>query len=166
MKVEFKFKKAIYNSEKMQKIQECMEYVLEHDYGQMLLNTELAKKLGYNIENEIEQKKFKSMMSRIKNYSAEYGYVLKGVHQVGYYILKPQHVANHCFRTYIRSSQRTNDKSLWIMNHIDKTELEDERLEEYDNFIELQKEIIDKTESLIDNSKYFNRMDYYNNLKD
>lgn len=166
MKVDFKFKGVVYNSKKKQNIEECMEFVLNHTYGETLLNNELAKILGYNIEDELEYRKFKTMMSRIKEYCIDYGYVLKNISHVGFYILKPQHITSHCYRTYIKKSQRTLSKSLYVQEHVDTTELSEERMEEYNKFIEMNESLIESTEKLINNSPYFNRMDYYNSLKD
>ena len=161
----FRYDKSRYNSIKKQAFQECMEYCLEHTYGNTLLNTELCRILGYNIENELEFFKFKSIMGRIKEELINYGKILKSV-PGGYYILKPQHVASHCYRNYIKRSQRTLDKSLYVLDHVDNTELHNDRIEEYNKFKELNEKLIDTATELINNSAYYNRMDYYNSLQD
>lgn len=166
MKINFRFDKSRYDSAKKQNIQECMEYILEHKYGESIMNNDLAKILGYNIDDEEEKRKYKSIMGRIKNFLIDYGYVLKSINSVGYYILKPQHITSHCFRTYTRRSQRMLDKSLYVLNHIDNTKLEGDRIEEYNKFKELNENLIDEAEKLINSSPYYNRMEYYNNLKD
>ena len=62
MKKDFRYDKSRYDSSKKQKFQECMEYILEHTYGNSLMNTALCEKLGYNIDDKEEFQKFKSMM--------------------------------------------------------------------------------------------------------
>lgn len=164
-KITFRYDESRYESAKKQQFQECMEYCLEHTYGQTLLNTELCRLLGYNINDEHDFMKFKSMMGRIKHELINRGKVLKSVRD-GYYILKPQHVTSHCYRNYMRRSQRTLDKSLYVLNHIDTTELHNDRKEEYNNFKELNEKLSEMTEKMINNSKYYNRMDYYNSIND
>lgn len=164
-KIDFRYDESRYNSAKRQAFQECMDYCLEHTYGNTLLTTELCRILGYNIEDEEEFKKFKSTMGRIKNELINYGKVLKSV-AGGYYILKPQHVTNHCYRNYMKKSQRTLDKSLYILDHIDNTELHNDRIDEYNKFKELNEQLIEATSKMVNNSAYYNRMDYYNSLED
>lgn len=164
-KVDFRYDESRYESAKKQAFQECMEYCLEHTYGNTLLESELGRILGYNLDTEEEYRKYKSIMGRIKNELINYGKVLKSV-KGGYYILKPQHVTSHCYRNYVKRSQRTLDKSLYILDHLDNTELNSDRLEEYNQFKELNEKIIDEANKLINNSVYYSRMDYYNSLED
>lgn len=155
-----------YNSKKNQNIGEVIEYVLSFNYGTTLENTVLGKMLGYNIDNEEEFKKYKSTMSRIRNILIDYGYVLKGVPGVGYYILKPSQVSNHCYRNYIKRAGRTLDKSVYILEHTDKTELNVDRMEELNNLVQLNKEIVDNMWENIRESAYYSRKDYYDSLED
>ena len=103
MKEDFRYQ-GEYESKKKQNIQEAVEYILAKNYGSTILHQELAKILGYNIDDEDEFKKYKSVMGRIKNFVLQYGYVLKGISGVGFYILKPTQVSNHCYRTYVKKS--------------------------------------------------------------
>lgn len=108
------------NSKKKQNIQQAIEYILDKDYGSTIAHNELSKILQYNIEYEEELKKYKSVMARIKNFILQYGYVLKSVSGIGYYILKPSQVSSHCYRTYVKSAGRMYDKSEFILEHTDK----------------------------------------------
>ena len=155
-----------YNSKKKQNIGEVIEYVLSFNYGTTLENTELGKILGYNINDEEEFLKYKSTMNRVRNILINYGYVLKGVPGIGYYILKPNQVSNHCYRNYIKRAGRTLDKSVYILEHTDKTELNVDRMEELNNLVELNKEIVDNMWKNIRESAYYSRKDYYDSLED
>lgn len=164
MKPNFRYDVSRYESSKRQAFQECIEFILNHNYGQSVLHTDLAQILKYNIEDEKEKKKYKVMVNKIRNALIDKGYVLKSIAGVGYYILKPQHIAGHCFRTYVRSTQRILDKSLYVLEHIDNTELKDDRIEEYNNFKELNEKLVDSVEEMIDNSTYYSRKTYYDSL--
>ena len=155
-----------YNSKKNQNIGEVIEYVLSFNYGTTLENTELGKILRYNINDEEEFLKYKSTMNRVRNILINYGYVLKGVPGIGYYILKPSQVSNHCYRNYIKRAGRTLDKSVYILEHTDKTELNNDRMEELNNLVQLNKEIVDNMWKNIRESAYYSRKDYYDSLED
>lgn len=155
-----------YNSEYKQRIQEVVEYILDKKYGEVVSNTELGSILHYNIDDEKEFIKFKSMMGRIKSFLIDYGYILKSVSGIGYYILKPKQITGHCYRTYVKKSQRALDKSSYILDHTDLTELSDTRKEEFDNFQSLNKELIDSMDKLITTSRYYDRKSYYESLED
>ena len=106
------------------------------------------------------------MMQVIKNYLIEKGYILKSISGLGYYILKPSQVSKHCYRTYILKAGRTFDKSEFVLDHVDKTELNDIRLEEINNIMELNKQLIDNTWKSIKESTYYSRKDAYDNSED
>lgn len=148
------------------KMQETINYILDHNYGDTLTNTSLAKLLGYNIEDEKEKMKFKSMMARVKNFLIDYGYILKSIPHLGYYILKPKQIAGHCYRTYIRRTTSLLEKSDKIINHTAKSELSADRLQEHNEIKELNEELTEKIWNTIQESGYYRRKDYYNNLED
>ena len=66
----------------------------------------------------------------------------------------------------MQSASRLYDKSAFVLDKIDTTELSDVRLEEIENMIKLNNELIDKAEKTIVNSAYYSRKDYYDSLKD
>ena len=165
MKINFRYDSR-YNSKFKQNIQETIEFILNKKYGETLYLTDLGKIMGYNINDEKELKKFKSQMGKVKNFLIEHGYILKPVIGVGYFILKPQHIPNHCYRTYVTKSQRMLDKSLKILDHTDKSKLSQTRLEELVNMASLNNQLIETMQSTIDNSAYYSRKEYYNSLGD
>lgn len=165
MKYDFRYQ-GEYESKKKQNMQEAIEYILDKDYGSTLLHEDLAIILQYNIDDEDELKKYKSIMGRIKNFILQYGYVLKGISGIGYYILKPTQVSSHCYRTYIKKVGRMYDKSAYILDKTDKTDMNEIRKQEIENMMELNKKLIENAWNTIKESVYFSRKDYYNNLKD
>ena len=165
MKIDFVYTQEK-DSKKMQYKQEVIEYILSLDYGEIISNLELCKMLHYNIEDEVEYKRYKLMMGNIKKFLLTKGRILKSITGVGYYILKPKQASQYCFRTYVQSASRLYDKSAYVLDKIDTTEMSDVRLEEIKNMINLSNELIDKAEKTIVNSAYYSRKDYYDSLKD
>lgn len=154
------------DSEKKQYKQEVIEYILNEDYGVTLFNENLARMLRYNIDDELEYYKYKSMMTSIKDFLISKGKVLKGISGIGYYILKPSEVAQHCYRNYVKKAGRMYDKSAYILDRTDKTNLNEIRLEEMNNMMELNRQLIDNAWNTIKESPYYSRKDYYDSLKD
>ncbi len=106
------------------------------------------------------------MMTSIKGYLITRGRVLKGVPNVGYYILKPSQVSQHCYRTYIKSASRLYDKSAYVLDRTDKTELNEIRMEEINNMIEMNKKLIENSWNTIQESAYYSRKTYYDSLEE
>lgn len=154
------------DSKKMRYKQEVIEYILSLNYGEMITHKELSNMLHYNIDDEVEYKRYKLMMGSIKKFLLTKGRILKGITGIGYYILKPKQASQYCFRTYIQSASRLYDKSSYILDKIDTTEMSDVRLEEIQNMISLNNELIEKVGGVIDNSAYYSRKNYYDSLKD
>lgn len=163
MKNNFRYESE-YNSKKKQNIQETVEYILNQEYGSTLSDVELAKMLNYNINDDNEWLKYKTTMGRVKNFLLQYGYVLKSISGVGYYILKPEQVARHCYKTYIKKASRVYDKSAFVLDRTDKTRMSEERLEEITTLMELNRKLIDNVASTLKESKYYSRKDYYDSL--
>lgn len=120
-----------YDSKYKYEIQEAIEYILSFKYGDTIQFEKLAKILKFNIEDETEKRKFKNQMSRIKNFLIEYGYILKSVVGVGYYILKPQHISGYCYHTYIRRTLNLLEKSGKILKHVDTWSISNIRKQEH-----------------------------------
>jgi hypothetical protein len=165
MKQNFRFEQERDSSKKQYK-QEVIEYILNEPYGIVINNDELGPMLKYNIDDEEEFKKYKAMMNQIRQVLLKYGRVLKSVPGTGYYILKPTQVSQHCYRTYIKSASRLYDKSAYVLDRTDKSEMNKERLEEINNMINLNKQLIENTWDTIQESAYYSRKNVYDNLKD
>jgi len=164
MKQNFRFE-GERTGNKTQHIQETVEYILDKDYGSTLTNTELGRILGYNIDDEEEFYKYKSTMNRVKNFLLQYGYVLKSISGIGYYILKPSQVTQHCYRTYVKRAGRLYDKSEFVLEHTDKTQMTDIRKEEIENMMELNKQLIQNAWNTLQASAYYSRKNYYDSLE-
>lgn len=165
MKQDFIFEQEK-DSHKKQNKQEVIEFILNQDYGTALNNEDLSKMLGYNLEDEEEYHKFKTMMSGIKKFLLTKGRILKSIPKFGYYILKPSQASNYCYRTYISKSARLYDKSKFVLEKIDKTKLNDVRLEEISNILKMNNDLIENSWKTIRESVYYSRKEYYDNLKD
>ena len=142
------------------------EYILNKKYGETVFHEDLSKILKYNIEDEEEKKKYKAIMARVKNFLLQYGYVLKGIGGIGYYILKPYQISKHCYRTYIKSASRMYDKSAYILDRTDERELNGERAKELKSMIDLNAQLIENARKTIVESAYYSRKDYYDSLEE
>ena len=149
-----------------QKKQEIVEYILDKNYGDTIYHSDLSKILGFNIEIEKEKSKYKTAMLRIKNIVLEYGYVLKSISGVGYCILKPSQISQHCYRTYVKRAGRLYDKSEYILEHTEQVDMNDDRKEEIQNLMAMNKQLIANVWDTIQESAYYSRKNYYDSLED
>lgn len=148
------------------KINECVEYIIEQGYGVVIENENLAKILGFNLEITKEYDKFKEKMCRIKNFLIEKGIVLKGVTGIGYYVLKPKQVSGYVYHAYTRRIDNLLAKGSKILNYTPKYDLSDIRKEEINNLMDLNTDLINNVDTTIENSEYYNKKDIYDNLDD
>lgn len=154
------------NSIKKEEKQECIEYIIELGYGATIPHQTLAKILKYNLYDEIEYKQYRGMMILINKILIDYGYILRSIPNVGFYVLKPSQVSNYVYRGYIKRANRLCNKSEYVLEKTDKTDLNKDRKEEIENLLEMNKQLINNMQKTITESTYFSRMDYYNSLKD
>ena len=154
------------NTSKRQYIQEAIEFILSKERGSTINNYELAKILNYNIDDEEELVKFKSTMGRIKNFLIDYGYIIKSISGVGYYILKSKQIAGHCYHTYIRKSEKLLNKSERVLNHIDTSELSSIRVKERREVLDLNNDLKTNYENTVNNSSYIKNKSDYDLLED
>ena len=155
-----------YNSKNEEVNQEVCDFILTKSYGETIPFEILCKMLGYNYDSEEETKKFKSRMCKIKNILIDYGYVLKSISNVGYYILKPKQISGYCYRTYIDKTKRLLEKSEIILHNVDTKELTDVRKKEHTEMKTLNRDVYNKVGYVVTNSDYNKNKDYYNSLND
>lgn len=147
-------------------IQETVEFVLNHNYGDTIPFETIANMLHYNIEDEKEKRKFNSAMSRIKNFLVDYGYILKSIRGVGFYILKPKQISGYCYHTYIRRTQNLLDKSERVLNHVDTHEMSTIRKKEHEEVIQLNENLGTAIKNEIIGSDYIVNKEEYDALND
>ena len=155
-----------YNSLRKRELQETIELILDKNYGETIPFEQLSKLLHYNLDDEQEKRKFRSAMARVKNFLVDYGYILRTVTNVGYYILKPQHISGYCYRTYIDKTKVLLEKSERILKHVDKTELSEDRLKEYSEMTDLNQQLYGEIGLVVKGSEYGRNRAYYNSLED
>lgn len=165
MKQEFRYE-STYDSSKKQDIQEAVEFILSKDYGEVIPFEQLSKILHYNLELEKENRKFRSVMARIKNFLIDYGYILKTITNVGYYILKPKQIASYTYRTYIERPLNLFNKAERIPEHVDETELTNIRKQERNQVQDLNTTVKDIVEDIIHSSEYYRNKEQYDNMQD
>ena len=164
--MQYRYENERYNSKNLNRIQETIEYILTLNYGDVILFETMAKMLNYNIEDEKEKAKFRNTMQKVKNFLINYGYILKSVVNVGYYILKPQQIASYTYRTYIQRPLRLFEKADIILEHTDITKLKDARFQEYKEVRDLNLQAHENLENTINVSDYKKNKYIYDNLED
>lgn len=165
MEINFRYDSR-YENQFKRYIQEAIEYILEQNYGSTVTNNKLATILHFNLEDETSFKQYKNIMLRIKNFLVDYGYILKSITHVGYYILKPKHISSHCYHTYIKRTINLLEKSERILTHVEQKDLSKDRKEELENIKILNMDLDYNIWNTINNSGYYNRKAYYDSLKD
>lgn len=155
-----------YSSSKEQNIVEFIKCVTQRGYGETISLEEAGQILKYNIDNEKEFRRFRSVMSRIKNYLIDRGYLLKSIVGVGYYIMKPKQVPNYVYRTYTLRSLRLIEKQDRILEHTPTSELSQIRQQENKDIKALTKKTYEAINKSIDESEYFKNRAFYNGLDD
>ena len=162
MEVNFRYK----DTKNENRIKDAVDYILDKEYGSTIEFGKLAEIMHYNIEDEVEEKRFKNTMARVKNILIDHGYILKTITGVGYYILKPKHISSYCYRTYVDRTKLLLEKSERILSHVDKTELSDVRKKEHKEMYDLNQQIYGEIGLIVEASDYGNNRNYYNSLND
>lgn len=165
MKQNFRYENT-YNSQYKQRISELVEYILDLEYGTIIEFSKCANILHYNIEDEKEKRKFRSTMCRVKNILIDYGYVLKSVTNIGYYILKPKQIGGYCYHTYMKRTENLLEKSSRILQHTETHRLSLDRKKEYNEVCDLNADLIGAIDNTIESSSYYANKDYYDSLED
>lgn len=155
-----------YASKREEQIKDAVDYILDKGYDAKIEFAELAEIMRFNIQDEVEQKRFRSTMSRVKNVLIDHGFILKTIVGVGYYVLKPKHISSYCYRTYIDKTKVLLEKSERILSHVDKTELSDVRKKEHKEMSDLNQQIYGEIGLIVEGSDYGKNRNYYNSLKD
>lgn len=155
-----------YATKREDQIRSAVEYILDKGYGETVEIAKLAEIMRFNIEDEVEEKRFRNTMSRVKNILIDHGYILKTIAGIGYYILKPKHISSYCYRTYIDKTKVLLEKSERILAHVDQTELSDVRKKEHSEMSDLNQQIYGEVGLIVEGSDYGKNRNYYNSLKD
>ena len=155
-----------YASKREEQIKDAVDYILDKGYDSKIEFAELAEIMRFNIQDEVEEKRFRSTMSRVKNVLIDHGFILKTIVGVGYYVLKPKHISSYCYRTYIDKTKVLLEKSERILAHVDQTELSDVRKKEHAEMTDLNQQIYGEVGLIVEGSDYGKNRNYYNSLKD
>ena len=155
-----------YSSKKEAEAIEFIDYVMSKEYGETLPISTCAYMLKYNIDDERELKKFRSIMARIRNALIDKGYVLKSIPNVGYYIMKPKQIPSYVYRTYTLKTLRFLEKQDRILQHTDTSELQGLRIRENEEIKELTQITYEAIDMSINESDYFNHKEIYNSMND
>lgn len=84
-----------------ERIENLRKYILSKDYGTTLTFDEVNEFIGENLKDEKGLKRFRNAVRKVKRQLYQEGYVLRGVMNIGYYILKPNQIAGYTYRNFM-----------------------------------------------------------------
>lgn len=143
-----------------------LEIFLGSDYGATVSYEEINEVLMLDLENEDDMKKMKRIVSSIKDLLIDKGRILQSVRGVGWYILKPQHIASYTYRNYIVKPQRAYDKAKKILQKYDRRTLNEERIVEFVAINDLNNQLQKLSGNLLNNSEYLKNKSEFDRLGD
>lgn len=137
--------------------EEIENYIKQKHFGDTITFTELQSLTKYNLNDKVENYKFKtSVLRTVRNRLIHSGIVLKSVRNIGYYILKPNQIQSYTYRTYIVKPLKHWEKANIILNSSKTTKLNKTELERHSLTLELSTELLEETNKIIKNKKYNN----------
>lgn len=144
-------KKIILEKEKI------IKYFKSKKFGSTIIFKELQPLTHYNLQEEIDLFRFKaSLMKRVKEDLMYEGINLKSIRNVGYYILQPHQIQSFAYRTYILSPLKKYEKARVILTNTKKQYLNEKQLKKHETTLQLDEELIEKTNSIVKDEKYNN----------
>lgn len=142
------------------KIEQIYNLFIQKQYGDIVYHSEVEKILGF----DRTVSKYGIYVKKAKDRLIEHSKVLKGIPGVGWQVLKPQQVSGFVYRKYIKKTLNMYNYSTEILNNLDKRNLTDVRIQEYNQVKELNSTLKNTTTNIIEESKYYSRKDYYDSL--
>lgn len=142
-------------NDKLQEIDNIVNYIVKKKQGESVTYQELQTFTNYDLNDEYSSYKFKTcIMGRVKNILIEYGYILKSVKYMGYYILKSNQIQSYTYRTYIRKPLRHLKKAERILTNTNTKTLKQNELLDYQLTVNLNEDLINATDNIINSKKY------------
>lgn len=151
---------SIENSQEL--INKLFNLFITKEYGDLIYHSEVEKILGF----DRSLNKYGIYVKQAKDRLVEHSKILKAIPGIGWQVLKPQQVSSFVYRQYIKKTLKIFDYSQNILFYLNKTGFSKDRLNEFQDVEELNDALKLKTQSIIQSSKYYSRIDYYNSLKD
>ncbi len=137
-----------------ERIENLKKYILSKDYGTTLTFDELNEFIGEDLKDEYGKMRFKSIIRKVKNQLYKKGYVLRGVINIGYYILKPNQIASYTYRNFMLKPLNTFYKAQIILESTEKNKLNDKEEKKHIKTESLNKALISANEMLIDDKDF------------
>lgn len=141
-------------------IEQLFNMFIQKQYGEIIYHTEIARILGF----DKTESKYGIYVRKAKDRLIPYGKVLKSIPGVGFIVLKPQQVSGFVYRKYIKKTLNMYDKSEEILSYLQRDNFSEAREKEFQDVQKLNRDLQESTASMIQESGYYSRMDYYNSL--
>lgn len=142
------------------KINSLFNMFIQKKYGDLIYHSEIEAILGF----DREVTKYGIYVRHAKDRLIQYSKVLKAIPGVGFQVLKPQQVSGYVYRKYIKRTLNLYNYSTDILGYLNKDGFSDVRMKEFNEVKELNDALREKTKSMIQESGYYSRKDYYDSL--
>lgn len=130
------------------------EYILKKNYGDTITIEELNQIIQEDLSDEKGKRKFKKIIGRSKNKLINYGYVIKSIYNVGYYILQPNQIPSYTYRNYIVKPLKQFNKADIILKNTNRKKLNTEEIKEHKATMQLNYSIMQATNLLINDEDF------------
>ena len=138
------------------------EHFKNKDNGEIIKHEEIEELI--HIKRDIH--KYYEIIAFVKDKLIVNSKIIKAIPGIGYQILKNKQVSGFVYRTNIKNSQKQLNKATKILSNLKTEGFNKDRIEEYNDIKELTQKLNKISTKTIAESKYVDRMSYYNSLED
>lgn len=142
------------NKTYQEKIENLKKYILDKDFGITLTFEDLNEFIGEDLKEEDGMKRFKNVMRKVRKQLYKNGYVLKGIMNVGYYILKPNQIAGYTYRNFMLKPLNSFYTAQVILDNTKKNKLNIEEKQKHFKTQGLNEALITANSLLINDEDY------------
>lgn len=150
------------NKQSIERINALSRLFIGKEYGEVIYYSEAEGILKIYRE----ERKFGIYVKRAKDLAIEKSKVLKSIPGVGWQVLKPCQVSGYTYRKYIGNACNRYGYVDFILSNLNTSRLSEERMKEYIDVQNLNETLQKLTEKTIQESQYYQRRNYYENLKE
>lgn len=137
-----------------EKIENLQKYILSKDYGVTLTFEELNEFIGEDLEDEFGKKRFKNYIRKVRHQLYRKGYVLRGIINVGYYILKPNQIAGYTYRNFMLKPLNSFYTAQIILENTERKKLDTKEKQTHIKTSELNIALMSASQQLLEDDEY------------
>ena len=140
---------------KVFEFENIINYFKTKKQGEQVTYDELQSFTHYNLQEPLEFFHFKNnTMRRAKEGLVDYGFIIKAIPEVGYYILKSNQIQSYTYRTYIKRPLKQLDKAKRILTNTNVDLLKYDELQKHELTMQLNSDLIKENSKILGLDKY------------